>query len=294
MSRTQTKPDQIQPGAASQVLTTNVTGDGVEWGNITTDQNNIVRVIDLGEVDDGVNRSQITADQFNLLSAAQRTIAEDEIVYLRIEFLSVGDGEPLGQELYIVKTGKGVQTLVNSDLELIRQDNIPTNLSYNSSTRLLSSSTGTNVTLPLVTSTNPGLAPPQSAAVETGFTPTLVDKGGGTTYTFTVGNSEYIRINEFLAYFNILINNIQSSGTPSGGALALQNMPFTASNNNGIEVFYFNNAPVDFYSVSAEYLGTEIKFIYNNSLSDSKTLFMPANSITNGEIRLSGIVSISP
>jgi len=73
------------------------------------------------------------------------------------------------------------------------------------------------------------------------FTPTLVDAGGGATYSFTVDEANYVRQGNSVT-FNIRLLSINTTGTPSG-ILQLGNLPFNTSTNvNPISVSAFTGS----------------------------------------------------
>ena len=125
-------------------------------------------------------------------------------------------------DLYINKqnllvSGTNIKT-INSN-SLLGSGNIviptSTDLSYNDSTRVLSSSTGTDITLPLGGLVTPGLVPSYSTGT---LNVSLLDVGGGATYTINNMNTYYVKVGTKID-FAIDMTGINTIGTPTGTLL---------------------------------------------------------------------------
>lgn len=119
------------------------------------------------------------------------------------------------------------------------------------------------------------------------FTPTLVDKGGGATYTFTVSKARIYQVGK-LTFINIYLTDIETTGTPTGG-LAIQSIPKSPEYNTGCIVNQFKGGDVNYYSISGEILGSEIKLVYQSTLDPDFTNFISAVTITSGWLSVSAV-----
>jgi hypothetical protein len=74
------------------------------------------------------------------------------------------------------------------------------------------------------------------------FTPTLVDDGGGATYSYTVNRASYVKVGRIVTIY-IHLRSITSSGTPSG-FLRISSLPFEIGLGStfGISVITFANS----------------------------------------------------
>lgn len=117
------------------------------------------------------------------------------------------------------------------------------------------------------------------------FTPTLVDQGGGATYSFTVNKSEYIRTGNNIM-INIYLTNINTSGTPSG-SLYISNLPELADSGSGGAVTIGN-----FYGSNLS--SSNLDRIKSFFVSNNRVYFGPVQSnstfssvtFTSGTIRI--------
>ncbi|WP_417799890.1 hypothetical protein [Tenacibaculum sp.] len=105
-----------------------------------------------------------------------------------------------------------------------------TDLSYDTATRTVASSTGTDAVIPLANATNAGL---QKANFyeEGAFIPTLVDTGSGATYSATGVLGSYARIGNSVT-IQIRFTSISTVGTPSA-ALSIEGLPFPLASGSG-------------------------------------------------------------
>lgn len=94
-----------------------------------------------------------------------------------------------------------------------------TNLGYTAgaSNGVVTSSTGTDATIPLGTSSNAGLMPANFYQEGT-FTPTLLDLNGVASFTYTTNTGSYIRIGNNV-HFSVIFNGINQTGTPTGATV---------------------------------------------------------------------------
>lgn len=113
-----------------------------------------------------------------------------------------------------------------------------TNLTYNAGTRTVESDTGTDAVIPLADNTNAGLLPFYQTDT---FIPTLVDIGGGATYSIGSSDCRYSRMGN-LVFVYLSISSIGTTGTPTG-FLEIQGLPYSKHSgdigNNAVSVSWF-------------------------------------------------------
>ncbi|MGG6229639.1 hypothetical protein [Tenacibaculum sp. SDUM215027] len=161
-----------------------------------------------------------------------------------------------------------------------------TNLSYDATTRTLASSTGTDAIIPTVTSTNAGLQKPDFYK-EDSFTPSLVDDGGGATYSVGTTMANYTRTGNIVNFY-ISFENITTSGTPTGTLKVTglpENQVFGGTSNFIIKVL--KNSDISSSNLDRavmDWFGfTEIAlYNYTDALS------IPLVTFTGGDFRISG------
>lgn len=180
-----------------------------------------------------------------------------------------------GNNTTVTGTGSTVDPYV------INATPIPTDLSYTASASngVVSSSSGTNATIPLANATNSGLLSHYS---EPSTTLNIVDEGGGATYTFNILTNKIVEIGN-LVFFNIYINTINTTGTPSG-ELKLTGLPFSDGSVISNSLIRLNGATNAVEGNECSVIGSEIKFFDEGSV-----LYKSALSFSNGVIRASGV-----
>lgn len=159
-----------------------------------------------------------------------------------------------------------------------------TNLGYTASPTqgTVTSDTGTNAVIPIVTNTNAGLQKPDFYEEGT-FVPNLVDIAGGATYTFSVQEAKYIRIGNEVT-FNVYITNINSTGTTSG-SLNIEGLPFSNTILSSLNVSSFIGSTLltsQLDRLESALIGNDIVF---KEIDTSPALSV---SFTNGNILVSG------
>ncbi|WP_378186873.1 hypothetical protein ACE939_00810 [Aquimarina sp. W85] len=167
-----------------------------------------------------------------------------------------------------------------------------TNLAYTSSplNGIITSSTGTNATIPLADATNAGLQVGGFIS-EGSFEPTIIDLGGGATYN-TGSSGYYYKIGK-LVFFYMNLMSIDTTGTPTG-ELSIRNFPFDVAVNAAINVGtitmtsqYFSGFNTINASILAE--NNEVKFNISASISNSNGVLLSKVMFTNSQLRLSGV-----
>jgi len=123
------------------------------------------------------------------------------------------------------------------------------------------------------------------------FVPTVIDAGGGATYTVgSVQHARYIKTGNQV-YFTIYLINVGMTGTPSG-ALRIGNLPFNCLYDAEMASVGISGGNVPFYSLRGvidNTNGTEIQFLFKNALNTSAGSFMNAVTFSgSGQIRVSG------
>lgn len=126
------------------------------------------------------------------------------------------------------------------------------------------------------------------------FTPTLVDSSGGATYSFGVVNGTYYKVGK-MVHFRVVFGNISTTGIPTG-SLRVGNLPFATDNTTivgvyGANVIFFTGATQNFYSIYPEVVGTNIKFLYKDTLDPDVDFAdeLPAMVISSGQLAISGV-----
>ena len=166
-----------------------------------------------------------------------------------------------------------------------------TNLTYTPSATqgTVESDSGTNAVIPAADAINAGLM--KANFYEEGtFTPTLIDTGGGATYSITVNEARYIRTGNKV-FFTIQLSDINTSGTPSTSRMEIQTtgLPFILNADDAFNVGTFYGNSATFYSVHA-YRSTSnnIAFHRQTTLDGSNLQIFSSNTITGGIINISG------
>lgn len=121
------------------------------------------------------------------------------------------------------------------------------------------------------------------------FTPTLIDNGGGATYSASTISGEYTKIEDQVS-FTLFFNAISTSGSPSG-QLRVNGLPYTGTPDQySFTVSTFFGGSVPFYSISAELLpGTStLVFKYQDALDGNMTATLSSTTFTGGSIVISG------
>ena len=118
------------------------------------------------------------------------------------------------------------------------------------------------------------------------FTPTLIDDGGGATYTFTNSHSMYVKTGPEVTLY-IRLTNVNTTGTPSG-VILIDNLPFEAEYDAGGSFINFFGANVNYYSIYPRLLASNdyISFAIQQSLDSSIGNLMNTTTMTSGEINL--------
>lgn len=121
------------------------------------------------------------------------------------------------------------------------------------------------------------------------FSPTLVDGGGGATYTYTLRSANYTKIGNQVT-FSIYISDINTTGTPSG-QFRIEGMPYGLRlGDRTIYSVQMTGSSLDFYSVSGLQIGTSTSISFNAStgLNGSNTSSFSSVSFSNGLIVVTG------
>lgn len=125
---------------------------------------------------------------------------------------------------------------------------------------------------------------------EGAFSPTIIDLGGGATYTVGNHQSRYVRVGNMWV-INIRLLNISTTGTPSGNVvIQLPNSIF--SNfiaNPAFQVCQIGSIDQNFYSIvgRGNVSSRNISLIYKDALNGSLTSILSSATIT-GTLELSG------
>ena len=228
-------------------------------------------------IDDFNNKAKVVVNKIILtpLSSSVVNNFENEL-YNNISYAPLVKGE-----FSVQKTIKGDELLPNSK-------RLNTNLSYNSITRTLESSTGTNVIVPLANITNAGLM--KANFYEEGtFIPALTTLGA--TYTSNNVLGHYTRVGNMVT-FNIYISNIDTINTPTG-ELVVENMPFLIFNSLDIDRPLLNaytvggNVPYD--SLRTHTVGGN-EFAFYKHTNGTTGSYTPYSNVTftGGMLSLSG------
>ncbi|MHC9089198.1 hypothetical protein ACXIHB_10840 [Tenacibaculum sp. IMCC1] len=161
-----------------------------------------------------------------------------------------------------------------------------TDLSYNAATRTLTSSTGTDVDLPLANATNAGLQ--KADFYEEGtFTPSLIAQRGGGTYDISISSGEYIRVGNNVSFY-LTLNDINTTGTPTGN-LIINGLPFSTINaETPLSISFFVGASYSHYSIYASLTSNTINFNVNTTLNGSNGAIVTSCSFVSGKIVVSG------
>ncbi|WBX76591.1 hypothetical protein PG911_18565 [Tenacibaculum ovolyticum] len=165
-----------------------------------------------------------------------------------------------------------------------------TDLSYNSTTRTIGSSTGEGTVLPLVNTTNAGLM--KADFYEEGvFTPTFVDQGGGAVYNQPAGSTigKYIRIGNNVS-ISLYSQNLGTTGVPTG-RFQLSNVPFPmdAQSISSFNISRFSDTSLTIEQVQSlgaynvNVLGGVIVFVDRNS-----SVLIEDVTLNNSDIFLAG------
>ncbi|TSE05258.1 hypothetical protein [Aquimarina algiphila] len=177
-----------------------------------------------------------------------------------------------------------------------------TNITYNVDTRQISSSTGTGFVFPLSNKDNAGLMP-NGFYEEYTFFGSLLDVGGGATYTIGGSNEgRAIRIGKKVS-FTMILTGINTVGTPSS-QLQIEGFPETSVINEvpdqaGIDVTIFSGSNINFYSLSGNMSNVfpgggskrRVGLVGQTSFDNSISLISGV-TFTNGVIGLSGFYFI--
>lgn len=132
---------------------------------------------------------------------------------------------------------------------------------------------------------------------ETGtFTPTVLDFGGGATYSVSQAFGWYSLIGNTLT-FNIFINGINTSGTPTG-VLQIDGIPYSKANNNSMVQCAIQNSGQTYYYTDAMALvgGGRLEPRYKSSLNDDLPInYLPgkADFTGTGYIEAAGTYEIT-
>lgn len=166
-----------------------------------------------------------------------------------------------------------------------------TNLGYTAEANngVVTSSTGTDATIPSATTTSAGLM--KASFYEEGtFTAALVDTGGGATYTATTATANYTRIGNQVN-FVLKLSNINTTGSPTIQRLQINTTGLpNVVQTGGYNVTQFLGGTETFYSITA-YRPTlqNISFFTQRALDGSLGgTPMSSGTITNGEIEIHG------
>ena len=124
----------------------------------------------------------------------------------------------------------------------------------------------------------------------TSFSPTLVDNGGGATYSATTTNGTYYRIGN-IVHFTASFVTISTTGTPTG-QLRINNLPYNPSGSiENIEINNFRGSDVSSTDIGLMVgrVATGYAYFYNKTDASS------ADSVTftSGVLTISGSYSVS-
>lgn len=131
-----------------------------------------------------------------------------------------------------------------------------------------------------------------SSFYDTGvFTPTLIDAGGGATYSLSIEIGKYTRIGN-IVYVWAYVSITGTTGTPTG-YLRLGNLPISApSNTHAISVGRFQGSDVSFYSIYGYVWNDYIEFSIQTSLDGSVNEPLDDVTFSSGAIVVSGTYTI--
>lgn len=120
------------------------------------------------------------------------------------------------------------------------------------------------------------------------FTPTLTDAGAGGNYTFTVLQNKYVRVGNSVT-FTLVLNNIQTTGTPSGN-FEITGVPFpSAVTGQSLSVSQIAGSNVTFYGVSGILAASDIiRIVVQSSLDGNFNSALSSVTFSNGSLYLSG------
>ncbi|MFT7900013.1 hypothetical protein VBY74_08505 [Tenacibaculum ascidiaceicola] len=165
-----------------------------------------------------------------------------------------------------------------------------TDLSYDVATRTVASSSGTDAVIPLAAATNAGLQ--KANFYEEGtFTVTVVDNGGGATYSQSIGHAKYVRVGNKVS-ISIQISITGTSGTPTGRLdLQTTGLPPIIDGNTAFTVGGLNGFSSNFYSAYLKVNAgstSVLSFGIQESLDGSNISTFTGTTITSGIINASG------
>ncbi|WP_299105563.1 hypothetical protein [uncultured Tenacibaculum sp.] len=166
-----------------------------------------------------------------------------------------------------------------------------TDLSYEVSTRKLVSSTGKDTILPLADATNAGLM--KANFYEEGiFTPTLIDLGGGATYTSNTSKGKYVRVGNKIT-FSVNISGINTVGTPTG-QFRVGALPFEVVDNHTGNVITFSGGNEEFYAIHPAIYSSQGNIIaFNKTTSNTSGLSNSGNDFVFAVVFNNGIVQLA-
>ena len=123
----------------------------------------------------------------------------------------------------------------------------------------------------------------------TTFSPTLVDNGGGATYSATTTNGTYYRIGN-IVHFTASFVTISTTGTPTG-QLRINNLPYNPSGSiENIEINNFRGSDVSSTDIGLMVGRVATGYAYFHNKTNAST----AGSVTftNGVLTISGSYSV--
>ena len=124
---------------------------------------------------------------------------------------------------------------------------------------------------------------------ETSFTPSLVDNGGGATYSATTTNGTYYRIGD-IVHFTASFVGVSTSGTPSG-QLRINGLPYSPSGSiENLEILNFRGSDVSSTDIGLMVGRVASNYVYLYNKTDASS----ANSVTftSGVLTISGSYSV--
>lgn len=152
----------------------------------------------------------------------------------------------------------------------------------------IESDTGDNAVIPIAGATNAGLM--KAGFYDEGtFTPTLIDSGGGATYTVSSIDARYKRVGN-LVFFSIFASITSTTGTPTGD-LNFTNMPFasvTTPVGTTSTINRFSNSDGASAPTSAYVAATDLRFRLE-AVGSQLELDFPAPSFTSGVVQVTGM-----
>lgn len=121
------------------------------------------------------------------------------------------------------------------------------------------------------------------------FTATIIDDGGGATYSASTNECSYYRVGE-LVFIQISIASINTTGAPSGN-FSIGNLPFpVTTGQHSLNLSNFLGSSVSFYSIYPYAVNTEkIYFKYQNALDGNLNSTISSVTMTGGTISISGV-----